>query len=415
MLDQICNVYVGSNISNRLYSINDLVWPNTTGNLWGVIDNPYNKTISNFNVTYAGGQVDVNWGAAISGNVSSNTNINHTFSGITRSGISVIPKNGANITKINCGTSSPKLSGTISLSAFPNLQDFRCINNDITAITGYLSNPNITWFELSNNKLTGSIPNFTTMTNLQFLLIDNNLFTGSFPSLPSSINYIGLTNNKLTGTIPNLNSFTSNNFTYLSDNQFTGSIPLLQIGIQDFVAERNQLTGTIPSLNSYFNLRNFLISSNKITGSIPSLNNNTNLRNFSVVGNPNITGTFPSLTNNTLLTNVYANGCSLQGAIPDLSNNVNLIYFNVATQLGATKINAWTGGTVSNKLGEFFAQNNQLTSSAVNSILAAFVAANKIGGTLNLGGAGNFAPVGQGINDVATLRSRSWVVTTGVL
>ncbi|NBP02786.1 MAG: hypothetical protein EBU90_22250, partial [Proteobacteria bacterium] len=134
----------------------------------------------------------------------------------------------------------------------------------------------------------------------------------------------------------------------------------------------------------------------------------------SVVGNSSITGTIPSLSNNTLLTNVYANNCSLQGAIPDLSNNVNLIYFNVAGQLGGTKINAWTGGTVSNTLGEFLAQDNQLTSSAVNSILAAFVAANKTTGTriLNLGGTGNAAPTGAGITNKATLVSRGWTVTT---
>ena len=47
MLDKISNAYIGSNISNRLYSINNVIWPNTTGNLWKIIDNPYNKTISN--------------------------------------------------------------------------------------------------------------------------------------------------------------------------------------------------------------------------------------------------------------------------------------------------------------------------------------------------------------------------------
>ncbi|NBP02277.1 MAG: hypothetical protein EBU90_19585, partial [Proteobacteria bacterium] len=85
--------------------------------------------------------------------------------------ISITPQFGNNtVTAINCGTSSPKLSGTIDLSAYTNLTNFVCNNNDITAITGYTSNPNITYFQVSRNKLTGSIPNLTTMTNLQFLL-----------------------------------------------------------------------------------------------------------------------------------------------------------------------------------------------------------------------------------------------------
>jgi hypothetical protein len=72
------------------------------------------------------------------------------------------------------------------------------------------------------------------------------------------------------------------------------------------------------------------------------------------------------------------------------------------------------GGAVPASLGNFQAQNNQLTSTAVNAILAAFVAANKTTGTkiLNLGGTGNGAPTGQGITDKATLISRGWTVTT---
>jgi hypothetical protein len=34
---------------------------------------------------------------------------------------------------------------------------------------------------------------------------------------------------------------------------------------------------------------------------------------------------------------------------------------------------------------------------------------------LNLGGAGNFRPTGQGVTDVTTLRNRGWTVTTGTL
>jgi hypothetical protein len=77
------------------------------------------------------------------------------------------------------------------------------------------------------------------------------------------------------------------------------------------------------------------------------------------------------------------------------------------------QLTSFAGGSVSNTLGAFYAQNNRLASTAVNSILAAFVAANKTTGPriLNLGGAGNAAPTGQGITDKATLDSRGWTVT----
>jgi hypothetical protein len=41
-------------------------------------------------------------------------------------GISLILQNNPNVTQINCGTSSPRLGGTVDISAFPNLQQFRC-------------------------------------------------------------------------------------------------------------------------------------------------------------------------------------------------------------------------------------------------------------------------------------------------
>lgn len=332
MLDQISNAYIGSNISNRLYSINDLVWPNTTGNLWKITDNPFNKTISNFNVTYAGGQVDINWGKAISGNISSATNINHTFSGITNSGISVLAKNGASITKINCGTSSPRLSGTIDLSAFPNLQEFRCVSNDITAVTGYENNSNITYFEVLDNKITGVLPQISAFPNITFYRFGQNL-----------------------------------------------------------------LTGTIPNLSANQSLVDFRVHDNNLTGGIPNLSANSNLVNF------------------------FAQNCSLSGNIPNLSNNVKLSSFWVLSQTGPTKLTGFAGGSVSNTLGNFQAQNNRLTSTAVNAILAAFVAAGRTTGTpvvngtciLNLGGTSNSRPTGQGLIDSAILTGRGWTVTTG--
>jgi Leucine-rich repeat (LRR) protein len=467
MLDQISNVYIGSNISSRLYSVNDLVWPDTTGNLWKVIDNPYNKTISNFNVTYIGGQVDVNWGTVISGNISSAANINHTFSGITRSGISVISKNGASITQINCGTSSPRLGGTVDISAFPNLQQFRCNNNDITALSGYAQNSNLTIVEFFQNKVTGTIPNLSGLTNLQVFRCDTNQLTGPIPSLSALTNLVtfycytnqltgpipslsGLTNlqnfhcgnqlgeTKLTGTIPSLSGLTNLRDFFCQINQLTGTIPSLSglTNLRDFFCHTNQLTGTIPSLSGLTNLREFRCYTNQLTGPIPSLSGLTNLREFRCDTNQ-LTGTIPSLSG---LTNLQIFSCGqnqLTGSIPSLSGLSNLQVFACQNQTGATKLTGsipslsglsnlqifqcntnqltgFAGGSIPNSLGDFRAENNLLTSSAVNAILAAFVAANKTTGTriLNLGGTGNAAPTGQGITDKATLISRGWTVTT---
>jgi hypothetical protein len=162
------------------------------------------------------------------------------------------------------------------------------------------------------------------------------------------------------------------------------------------------ITGFFPVLNNPA-LREFRIDNNLVSGTIPSLNNIPNIQLFSCFQN------------------------RLTGSIPNLSQLTSLRAFWAYNQGGATKLTNFDGGSVSNTLGDFRADSNQLSSTAVNSILAAFVAAGRTTGnatgitpgfslcTLNLGGASttNFRPTGQGVNDVQTLRDRGWIVTTG--
>jgi len=154
----------------------------------------------------------------------------------------------------------------------------------------------------------------------------------------------------------------------------------------DFRCKNNPLGGSIPSLSGLNNLQNFQCQINSLVGSIPALTGSPVLNTFLCDRN-NLTGPIPSL-----------NGLS---AMQDFRCHTN-------------QLTNYAGGSVSNTLGNFQANSNQLTSAAVNAILAAFVTANKTTGTrvLNLGGVGNGAPTGQGITDKATLISRGWTVTT---
>jgi len=248
-------------------------------------------------------------------------------------GISLILQNNPKVTAINCGTSSPRLGGTVDISAFPALEDFRCNSNDITAISGYTNNSNLRIVQFFDNKVTGSIPSLSGLNNLQ----DFRCYT-----------------NQLTGAIPALSGLT---------------------GLQVFWCQNQsgtKLTGPIPDLSGLTGLRSFRCNNNQLTSNITSLSGLNSLEVF-------------------------------------------YCYFN--------QLSGFAGGSVSNTLGDFQAQNNQLTSTAVNDILAAFVAAGRTTGTpvvngtciLNVGGAGNFRPTGQGVTDVTTLRNRGWTVTTGTL
>ena len=171
----------------------------------------------------------------------------------------------------------------------------------------------------------------------------------------------------------------------------------------------NQLTGGIPSITTNTALTTFDFGDNQLTGGIPSFANNTLLTTCYFNDNQ-LTGNIPSLATNTALTTFYCYDNQLTGSIPSLANNAALTIFRCYNN----QLTGYAGGLVSNTLGDFQAQNNLLTTTAVNALLSAFVAANRTTGTrtLNLGGSGNAAPTGQGLTDKATLISRGWTVTT---
>ena len=123
-----------------------------------------------------------------------------------------------------------------------------------------------------------------------------------------------------------------------------------------------------------------------------------------------LTGSIPSLSANTALTQFYCYSNLLTGSIPSLSANTALNTFYCYSN----QITGFSGGTVSNTLGDFRAQNNLLTQSAVDAILAAFDAAGRNSGTrtLNLGGTGNAAPSAAGLVSKSNLVAKGWTVTT---
>jgi hypothetical protein len=346
--------------------------------------------LTGFFVNTTSGTINVNWGDGFSETLTLGVPMNHSFScvptkaseGLWRqvypcidkmetTSISITPQFGNNtVTVINCGTSTPKLSGTIDISAFPNLQEFRCNNNDITALSGYTQNSNLSVVEFFNNKVTGSIPGLSAMTNLVSFQCYRNQFTGSAPSL-------------------------------------SGLTKLLVFSIAG-----NLLTGTFPSLSTNTALRDFYIDNNSFTGTMPNLSANTKLELY--FGQDTLfTGPIADLSNNPDLVLFWSWRNEQSGTIPSLSANTKLQTFWCQDQKAATKITGFAGGSVSNTLGDFRAQNNQLTQSAVDAILAAFVAANRTTGTrtLLLAGTGNASPTGgQNNPNKLTLESRGWFV-----
>jgi len=254
----------------------------------------------------------------------------------------------------------------------------------------------------------------------------NSVITINCASSPSLGGVINL------ASFPNLESFTctANDITSI-----TGLNNLL--GLKTLVINNNNITGSFPNLSNNTELITFNCGDNLITGTLPSLASNVNLVTFTCnrqlgAGPTSLGGQLPNLSLNTKLTNFNCNNNRFSGSIPALPTSIRVFMFSLNQFSGSIpNLDTYpnleifdcnnndftgftTGATVTNKLGNFNASRNKLTTSAVDAILAAFVAANKTTGTrvLNLGGAGNAAPTdGQNNSNRLILISREWTVT----
>jgi hypothetical protein len=268
--------------------------------------------------------------------------------------ITIYPQYNSNqITNINCGTSSPRISGTIDISSFPNLSSFTCTSNDITSFQGFAECEKLATLNIVDNKL-------------------NDNFNDIFPNISNRINLrvFDCSENDLTGPIPSLSGLPN---------------------LTDFGCRANLLTGPIPSLSGLSNLKRFFCHDQlgtKLTGAIPSLNNNSQLTDFFCHTN-SLTGSIPSLTNNVNLNRFHCGVNQLSGNIPNLTPNINLLSFYCNNNF----LSGYDGGSISANLGTFVANSNQLTQSAVDAILSAFDATTRTTGTKILSlQTGNSAP-----------------------
>jgi hypothetical protein len=109
------------------------------------------------------------------------------------------------------------------------------------------------------------------------------------------------------------------------------------------------------------------------------------------------------------LVNFYCHVNQLTGSIPSLTANTALTVFHCHSN----QLTGVAGGfAVKPALLNARFESNLLTQSAVDAILAAFVAAGGLSGALSIGGTGNATPSAAGLASKATLQGLGWTVTT---
>ncbi|KAI9223045.1 hypothetical protein BC828DRAFT_376884 [Blastocladiella britannica] len=166
----------------------------------------------------------------------------------------------------------------------------------------------VNWLSLSNNQLTGSIPDLTNLTRLT---------------------EVGLNNNQLTGRVPeSLGKMTKLTGIWLDRNRLNGPIPdsLSQLPNLEWLhLYNNQLNGSIPEgLGKLSNLFSLHLAGNELTGTIPESLSELKSLSVLVLSNNSLTGTIPKgLSKLSKLTELYLINNRLDGPIPNIQANTN--------------------------------------------------------------------------------------------
>jgi len=268
------------------------------------------------------------------------TNINNLAS-LTGFQVTLLP---------NCLTPS---QGTIPVFTKTNLQYLGLANLDIsgTIPSSLFLNYGLLSVDISNTKLTGTIPSLNLLSSIYQLNLDNNKFSGTFPDISNliSLQYLNLASNNFTGLLPSVINCNKLKVYNLQDNNFIGNVgnfdssTLFSIDLSgnkldgtiannvlintyDQVAismKLNKLVGTIPSSLFTKNIIVIDLSSNFLSGTIPKEIINMNLHTQQFILSRNLlSGTLPTELNNVQFSDLFKFDIShnnLQGSLPSFS------------------------------------------------------------------------------------------------
>ena len=153
------------------------------------------------------------------------------------------------------------------------LRDFR-INSSYFHIgkvgtSVFTHTPNLEILRIrSNKRLTGELPNIGSCGKLRYLDFYNNAFNGPAYSLSSneSLTHVYLHVNQLSGTIPDYKNLPNLQRLRLNQNNFTGLSKFTLPRLIEFRAHINDITGSIPTFADCPRLRFVTLFNNEFTG-----------------------------------------------------------------------------------------------------------------------------------------------------
>lgn len=213
------------------------------------------------------------------------------------------------------GVSGARLSGDLNLSGFTGLKNFFCDRQNIKSLNVDTTNNTLyKTIRADFNNITGSLPVITGLSNLRTFAVTFSDYTGTATPPPNGIHFYDVADNHLTGTLPDFTNCSQLRGLFLHNNEFTGNCPDITANPQlvDCQLDRNNFVGGMPAITGCPNLLFFDTASNDLTGTISVISGNTPLKQLWCNRN-NYTGSIPHLENNVNLNTLQCAANNLTG------------------------------------------------------------------------------------------------------
>ncbi|KAK9270695.1 hypothetical protein L1049_026277 [Liquidambar formosana] len=254
-----------------------------------------------------------------------------------------------------------KLSGVVPLDSICQLQSLEKLSLGRNFFIGTVSDDlknctRLKYLDLGNNFFTGSVPDISSMSQLEYLYLNLSGFSGAFPwkSLQNMTNLVSLSlgDNPFDKTPfpPEILQLNKLNWLYLSNCSIEGSIPAGIGNLTELInleLSSNYLTGGIPpEIGRLKKLWQLELYYNSLTGKFPvGLGNLTSLEMFDASSNF-LTGDLSELRSLTSLISLQLFENQLSGEVPaefgDFKRLVNLsLYTNKLTGSLPPNLGSW--------------------------------------------------------------------------
>ena len=179
--------------------------------------------------------------------------------------------------------------------------------------------------DVDENMLSGPVPNLSGLLEFRKLSAQYNQLTGTIPvalTTLSTLDTLALTGNQLTGSVPDFSGMANLQFVAVDRNLLDGTVPNLSNlpKLEQYVVHRNRLTGQLPTVSNVPELGVFWFHCNLFTGTIPaSFNELTKLRRLLLFDNQ-LSGEIPDLSALAELEWLWLNHNYLEGDFSDTAD-----------------------------------------------------------------------------------------------